>query len=180
MWLLIKEVPTDFIAECCYTDRDNATKGVSTKHKEMQMQYRRRFMKTCLVAMTTGTADYAGLASAREVAIADKKTVLPLLSGLIYTTENPGKWKGKEASHAPIAEIKGKSITIKTDHGMSKKHHIVRHTLVTESGDVIGEKTFSYDDDEAVSVFELPEGETRLYATSFCNKHDFWLTVVDV
>lgn len=143
------------------------------------MKNRRVFIKSGLVALITGAAAYTELANAKESAkkVADKSA---LLAGIIYTKDNQGKWKGKDGSHAPLVEIKDKKITIRTDHGMSKKHYIVRHTLVTEAGDVIGEKTFSSDDEDAKSVFDLPEGQGKLYATSFCNKHDLWLTKVEV
>ena len=143
------------------------------------MKNRRVFIKSGLVALITGAAAYTELANAKESAkkVADKSA---LLAGIIYTKDNQGKWKGKDGSHAPLVEIKDKKITIRTDHGMSKKHYIVRHTLVTEAGDVIGEKTFSSDDEDAKSVFDLPEGQSKLYATSFCNKHDLWLTKVEV
>jgi len=135
-------------------------------------------MKSGLVTLITGATAYAGFVNAKEPAKkAEDKSAF--LAGIIYTKDNQGKWKGKDGSHAPIVEIKDKKITITTDHGMSKKHYIVRHTLVTEAGDVIGAKTFS-PDDEAKSVFDLPEGESKLYATSFCNKHDLWLTEVTV
>jgi superoxide reductase len=70
---------------------------------------------------------------------------------------------------------------ISTKHGMSAKHFIVRHTLVGADGLVLGEKTFYPLDEKAVSTFELPAMHTStLYATSFCNKHDFWLTEFSV
>ena len=28
----------------------------------------------------------------------------------------------------------------------------------------------------AISEFEIPDGYSKLYATSFCNKHDLWIT----
>lgn len=102
------------------------------------------------------------------------------MMGIVYTKENPGKWAKKVGGHLPEIVIEGKKVTITTDHGMSAKHFIVRHTLVSKDGEVIGEKTFTPDDD-AVSSYTLPEGYTgKLYATSFCNKHDFWLAETKV
>ncbi len=99
-------------------------------------------------------------------------------SGIIYTTENPGKWKGKEGSHAPQVSVEGRKVTITTPHPMSQEHYIVRHTLVLKDGAVAGEKTFfPVKDTTAVSTFELPEGyKFSFYATSFCNLHDLWVT----
>jgi superoxide reductase len=97
-------------------------------------------------------------------------------SGIVYTAENPGQWAKKVGGHVPNVSIQGNKITITTDHVMSERHYIVRHTLVSEDGKVLGAKTF-YPSDEAVSTFELPEVPvSKLYATSFCNKHDLWVT----
>ncbi|MEN8216386.1 MAG: desulfoferrodoxin family protein [Pseudomonadota bacterium] len=97
-------------------------------------------------------------------------------SGIVYSAENPGQWAKKVGGHAPKVSIQGNKITITTDHVMSERHYIVRHTLVSEDGKVLGAKTFS-PSDEAVSTFELPEVPvSKLYATSFCNKHDLWVT----
>ena len=97
--------------------------------------------------------------------------------GIIYTKKNPGKWAKKVATHAPKVSVEGKNVTITTKHPMSEKHYIVRHTLVSADGKVLGEKTFYPSDKIAVSTFELPDDHgSRLYATSFCNLHDFWLT----
>jgi superoxide reductase len=100
------------------------------------------------------------------------------LGGIIYTKENPGKWKGKAGSHAPQISVEGRKVTITTPHPMSLGHYIVRHTLVLKDGSVAGEQTFfPVKDTKAVSTFELPEGyKSPFYATSFCNLHDLWLT----
>ena len=98
-------------------------------------------------------------------------------SGIVYTRENPGKWAAKKGSHAPEVSVKGKKVTITTMHPMLEKHYIVRHTLVSGDGKVLGEKTFYPSDPKAESTYELPEGYTSThYATSFCNLHDFWMT----
>lgn len=98
-------------------------------------------------------------------------------AGVIYTKDNPGKWAKKVGSHAPIVKVEGKKVIITTKHGMSARHYIVRHTLVSENGKVLGEKTFYPTDPKPESTFELPAGAgSKFYATSFCNLHDFWLT----
>jgi len=64
-----------------------------------------------------------------------------------------------------------------TPHPMTQKHFSVKHTLVTAEGKFIGEKTFENTDPAAESSCELPEGfRGTLWATSFCNLHDLWLT----
>ncbi|NOY69359.1 MAG: twin-arginine translocation signal domain-containing protein [Deltaproteobacteria bacterium] len=131
------------------------------------MKTRRDFLKFSLGAAAAGI-----VAPSAAFAASDKKEALP--SGLIYTKANPGRWAKKVSSHLPIVEVKDRKVTITTDHPMSEKHYIVRHTLVAKNGKVLGEKTFYPTDKNAVSVFEVPEGYTSLYATSFCNLHDFW------
>jgi len=105
----------------------------------------------------------------------------PVFPGIIYSEKHPGKWEGKSGSHAPKVKLNGSSVNLVTQHGMSETHYIVRHTLVTPEGDVLGEKTFYPSDEIASSSFQLPDGYSgSLYATSFCNKHDFWITEFSV
>ena len=96
--------------------------------------------------------------------------------GIVYTAKNPGMWKGKAGSHAPQVRVDGSKVKITTPHGMSKAHFIVRHTIVSSDGTVLGDKTFQ-PSDQAVSTFDLPDNlKGGFYATSFCNKHDLWVT----
>jgi len=84
-------------------------------------------------------------------------------------------------SHLPLVSVKDKKVTILTKHPMSEKHYIVRHTLVAADGTVLGEKTIYPTDKKAESDYELPDGHgSVLYATSFCNKHDFWVAAVKI
>jgi superoxide reductase len=140
----------------------------------MQMD-RRDFLKTALVVS-------GGLAIG---SVAGKSEAASYLDGIIYTKDNPGIWKGKEGGHAPIISVSGESdyrkVTVKTNHVMTEKHFIVRHTLVGADGKALGSKTFSSADKEAVSVYELPVGyKGKLYATSFCNQHDLWLSEANI
>lgn len=87
----------------------------------------------------------------------------------------------KEGSHAPKVTVEGRSVKVVTSHAMTEKHYIVRHTLVTPEGKVIGDKTFGNTDPGAESSYQLPEGfKGPLWATSFCNLHDLWVTVITV
>ena len=131
------------------------------------MSNRRKFLKTSLAL------------SAGVVALSDAPTFATVggyPDGIIYTKDNQGKWEGKSDSHAPIVKINGDKITVETKHGMSEKHYIVRHTVVSETGEVLGEKTFYPSDKKAISTFTVKRKQTVLYATSFCNKHDLWVT----
>jgi superoxide reductase len=132
------------------------------------MNERRDFLKASLL-LAAGVA--AGSAS-KAVAAAS-----PFPPGIIYTADAPGQWEAKVGSHAPVVARQKNTITVTTKHPMSEVHFIVRHTLVAEDGTVIGAMTFTPDDKEAISTYELPAGVgSKVYATSFCNLHDFWLT----
>ncbi len=132
------------------------------------MNRRRDFLKkTVLIA--------GGLVMGNSVKVLASSGNCP--AGVIYTKDNPGKWAKIVENHAPIVKVEGKKVTITTKHGMSEKHYIVRHTLVSAEGKVLGVKTFYPSDPKPVSTHVLSAGAgSRFYATSYCNLHDFWLT----
>jgi superoxide reductase len=131
------------------------------------MKARREFLKRSLAVSGAAITGTAALAQAAE----------KFPAGLIYTKDAPGHWKGKEGLHVPQVMVHEKMIMITTPHPMTEKHFIVKHTLLTSKGVLIGEKTFSNTDAKAESSFDLPEGTKGvLWATSFCNLHDLWLT----
>lgn len=135
------------------------------------MNDRREFLKTAALAATTVTLASSGIAFASPEAG---------MTGIVYTAENPGKWEKKVGSHAPQVTITGNSVAVATKHPMSDDHFIVRHTLVLEDGTVVGAKTFT-SADKPESSYELPAGfKGKVYATSFCNLHDFWLSEATV
>ena len=138
------------------------------------MKDRRTFIKTGVAALVGLSAVSPLLAN---VSKSEKEINLP---GLIYNEKHPGKWKLKVDSHLPKISISGSQVSITTDHGMSEIHYIVRHTLVDKNGNVIGSKTF-YPTDEPKSSFDIPQGyKGKLFATSFCNKHDFWVKEFEI
>lgn len=131
------------------------------------MNSRRDFLKSSLVL---GVAVAAG----RPGEVQAGTTFPP---ALVYTKDNPGRWTGKEGSHVPKVTVEGGKVTILTPHPMTPAHFIVKHTLLTPKGKFIGEKTFTAADSKAESTYELPAGfKGALWATSFCNLHDLWLT----
>ena len=93
--------------------------------------------------------------------------------------------EGRAGSHAPEVKVAaggayGRVVTIKTNHGMTEPHYIVRHTLVLADGTFVGGKVFKIDETPE-SSYELPAGYTgKIYATSYCNLHDLWLTEATV
>jgi len=132
------------------------------------MKTRRDFMKSSLAVS----------------AVALTATTIPLLAAqnskvniFAYSKANPGRWEGKDKSHAPIVTIKGDDVTVETKHGMSSAHYIVKHTLLSETGEVIGENVFfPQTDKKAISHFKLTGKHKEIYALSFCNLHDQWVT----
>ena len=128
------------------------------------MSNRRQFLKTTM-AVAAGLA-VTGINASAETG--------PFPSGIVYTEADPGMWKEKVGSHAPQVSVDGGKVTIETKHGMSKDHYIVRHTLVTSDGKVVGFKVFT-PEGKPVSSYAIP-GKGEYYATSFCNLHDFWVT----
>jgi superoxide reductase len=131
------------------------------------MQDRRNFLK--------GSVLVAGAAVAGGIGRAQTAGKFP--PGLVYTKEAPGRWAGRESSHVPKATLEGKNIKVVNSHGMSEKHYIVKHTVLTTDGKLIGEKTFAPTDPAVESSFALPDGfKGTLWITSFCNIHDLWLT----
>ncbi len=103
-----------------------------------------------------------------------------LAGSVFYTKENPGRWAKKIDSHLPQMEKVGSTLRITTDHGMSSKHYIVKHMLFDKDFNLLGEKMLDPSKDDAVSDFDIGQYTGKLYATSFCNKHDNWLNSVEV
>ncbi len=135
------------------------------------MNGRRNFLK-----FSAATAIVSTLTSGIQ-ALANEKNCYP---GVVYSKQSPGKWAKKTGSHAPVVHIESGKVRMVTNHGMSSKHYIVRHTLVLGDGRVIGGKTF-LPTDKPASSYTLPAGyKGPVYATSFCNQHDLWVTKVIV
>jgi len=132
------------------------------------MKGRREFLKGSMVL--------AGAAAAVAGGAVRVQAASTFPAGLIYSKEAPGRWAGKEGAHAPKVTVEGRKIKVVTPHPMTEKHFIVKHTLLTLEGKVMGEKTFANTDPAAESSYDLPEGfRGTLWATSFCNLHDLWL-----
>ena len=131
------------------------------------MKDRRDFIKTSL-AITAGV-----VATNIVPAYADNPS---FTKGIVYTKDSPGQWALKVGGHLPIVTVDGRKVTIVTRHIMSEKHYIVRHTIVSGNGEVLGEKTLYPSEEKALSIFEVAGKHSVLYATSFCNKHDLWVS----
>jgi len=130
------------------------------------MKGRREFLKGSLVV--------AGAAMVGSPVQVRGASTFP--AGLIYTKGAPGRWAGKEGAHVPRVTVEGRNVKVVTPHPMTEKHFIVKHTLLTPEGRLLGEKTYANTDSAAESSYALPEGfKGTLWATSFCNLHDLWL-----
>lgn len=143
------------------------------------MNNRRNFIKTSLlltagVATTLSATEEKAKEAPKKEEIKKEEAIAP--KGIFYSSENQGRWKGKNGSHAPVITVDGKKVTIETKHGMSEAHYIVKHMLLTTEGEVLGEMVFFPKDKKAISTFELKEAPKHLVATSFCNLHDLWIT----
>lgn len=135
------------------------------------MQDRRDFLKTSLAAS-------AGLVAATVVPVSAADNSKANI--FAYTQEHQGRWEGKAGSHAPVITIEGNKITVETKHGMSEAHYIVKHSLLDGNGNVLGEQVFFPQDKKAVSTYVVEGKHPELYALSFCNIHDLWVTQFSV
>ena len=116
----------------------------------------------------------AAVSARAESASADAWT------NVIFTKQQPGHWKDKEALHVPAVAISGSKVTVTTPHPMTEEHHIVSHTVVLAGGKFLSRKTFTWKD-APVSEHTLPEGyHGRLTVTSTCNQHDWWVAEANV
>ena len=131
------------------------------------MQKRRDFLKTSLVTSAGLVAATVLPASAAQ----DSKEII-----FAYTKEHQGRWEGKAGSHAPVITVEGNKVTVETKHGMSDAHYIVKHSLRDSNGNVLGEQVFFPQDKKAISTYVIEGKYTELYALSFCNIHDLWVT----
>jgi superoxide reductase len=146
--------------------------GVTTDpERRAAMTGRRELLQGALVFASAAVMGSAGRVQAAG----------PCPVALFYTKDAPGRWAGKEDSHAPTATVAGKTLTVVTPHPMTEKHFIVKHTVVTPDGTLIGEKTFVHTDPTAESSYALPDGfQGPLLVASFCNLHDLWVTTLTI
>lgn len=124
-------------------------------------------MKSSLIVSAGLVAAGVAPASAAEKAVA---------SIFYYSEKNQGRWEGKAGSHAPVVTVDGNKVTIETKHGMSPEHYIVKHSLLTSTGEVLGESVFFPTDKKAISTYEITGEHKELFALSFCNLHDLWVS----
>lgn len=130
----------------------------------------------------------ASLTAAAGPAFAENKQTreaLRKLAGkLFYSTDRPGRWRGKEKGHSPLIKIdkNGSDVLVRaaTHHSMSPDHYIIKHVLLDGDLNFIREQIFDLDFDNPRSRFELNDYSGRLFIVSFCNLHDNWINWSDV
>ncbi|MBL4906527.1 MAG: hypothetical protein JKX94_03670 [Sneathiella sp.] len=133
----------------------------------------------------SGAAALAAAAGPAFAATTNMKDALRMLAGKVfYSTDQPGRWKGKEAGHSPLIKIdkNGSDILLRaaTQHPMSPQHHIVKHIILDGELNFMKEQMFDLTFDMPRSRFELNGYSGRLYVVSMCNKHDNWINWADV
>ena len=137
---------------------------------------RRDFMRLILAG--------AGLTvlSATPVLAETKPAQLVGAGGLFYTKENAGRWTGKVATHLPTVEIEKSTVKVTTAHEMNGfEHYIVKHVLLDKNYQFLDEHLFNPTVDKAaISTFSLPNYRGMLHVLSLCNKHDLWLTSIEM
>jgi superoxide reductase len=105
-----------------------------------------------------------------------------MAGGLFYTKDAPGRWSKKVGSHLPIIEVSGKAIQVTTPHEMNGYiHYIIKHVLLNDKFEFIGEKMFDPIKDKApISQFDLGDYKGQIHVLSVCNIHDTWLNLTEV
>ena len=105
----------------------------------------------------------------------------PMAGALYYTEDAPGRWSKKVDGHLPRFEREGNIIEVATGHEMNGfEHYIVKHQVFDQDFKLIAEKMFDPATDAPISRHDISGHGGRVYALSFCNKHDAWLNALDI
>ncbi len=106
-----------------------------------------------------------------------------MAGGIYYTKASPGRWAEKAGSHSPIIQKTNAGLRVVTGHPMIlHEHWIIKHVLLDQDFNFITENVFNpHKDKEAISDFAKSEmAVAAAYALSVCNKHDTWVTAIDI
>ncbi len=122
--------------------------------------------------------------TATEVIDVDKLVALT-----VYRKTAPGKWAGKESSHAPELSIAENKLTISTPHVMCRDHYIMSYQVRNKKGTILSEHLFAQPPSSTsltassntlpptvidLTPFKLTKGE-ELRVYSLCNQHGYWV-----
>ncbi|MGN7612128.1 desulfoferrodoxin family protein [Magnetococcales bacterium HHB-1] len=143
---------------------------------------RRDFIRSTALFSTTlaTTALISTTAKSSAPPQINHDTLLNLGGGLFYTRQAPGRWAKKVGSHLPQIKYQQKKprtyhIEVVTPHGMTPKHHIVKHQLLDANLRFLQEKVFDPNKDHPHTFFTLQDYQGPLFVASLCNLHDLWL-----
>ena len=137
------------------------------------MLQRRLFLKAGLVGTTAPLVFNTISAQAGENAGLNGA----LAGSVFYTTENPGRWAGKEKGHAPTIERTANNVEVTTGHEMRGfEHYIIKHQIFDGDFNYIEEKLFDPENDSPITQHSIKGHSGQMYALSMCNKHDIWIT----
>jgi len=108
-----------------------------------------------------------------------------MAGGVFYTKEAPGRWKKKAGAHSPIITKTDAGVQVVTGHPMKANDHwIIKHVLLDSDFNFIAQNMFNPSKDKAAisdfSFSDRPGYSGAVYALSVCNKHDSWLSVLEV
>jgi desulfoferrodoxin (superoxide reductase-like protein) len=105
----------------------------------------------------------------------------------VYTAAVPGKWAGKEAGHAPSAQVMvmGGATLVQAfvNHVMTPEHWISGVYFRDQNNQIFYLQELAYTDgdegvEKGVTVYaEVPAGVTTVTAYAYCNLHDCWMGV---
>lgn len=99
---------------------------------------------------------------------------------VLFSVEKPGKWAGKEMTHAPTAVVKDDSLVVETPHAMTVEHFISKHQIRSLKGELLGENSFDPLKTTTNPISEFPlqilEENPEVLVYSFCNLHGVWKT----
>ena len=141
--------------------------------------------RQALITAGGGAAALLTAGTPPRAAQSELRGALRALAGkLFFTTDRPGRWKGKEKGHSPLIKVdkKGASVLLRaaTRHPMNEPHYIVKHMLLDAELSFLHEQVFDKVFDMPRSRFELNGYSGRLYVVSMCNLHDNWINWTDV
>ena len=139
---------------------------------------RRGFVRLGLVGAAAGIVSPRLARAAAPVANPFKS---PMAGGVYYTLDAPGRWAKKAKGHTPVIERNGGAIQVTTPHPMDGYvHYIVKHQILDENFQFVREVMFDPEKDAPISEHDVSGMKSVVYALSMCNKHDLWLSALDL
>lgn len=143
---------------------------------------RRNFIQLAALSGVVGA-----ISPQAAVASVNQLNTRMMAGGLFYTKDAPGRWHQKVVGHLPRISKQDKpagkiKLRVTTQHGMNGfDHYIVKHVLLDQDFKFITENMFDpMKDRAAVSDFYIANYHGPVYVLSVCNKHDTWMSFLNV